>query len=85
MWVKIATAPVKVASRAVELATTSQSEPDERRGRAAQARGQLGKLERTDARQRAQCDEGSEGDCEQVCATHAEFQKILPTVPSEPR
>lgn len=30
----VATAPVKIASRGVDLATTSQSEADEKRGRA---------------------------------------------------
>ena len=31
----VATAPVKVASKAADMATTSQSEADEKRGRAA--------------------------------------------------
>lgn len=41
----VATAPVKVASKGVDLATTSQSEADEKRGRALrkqeEARGRL--------------------------------------------
>lgn len=41
----VATAPVKVAGKAVDLATTSQSEADEKRGRELRKREErLGKL-----------------------------------------
>ena len=43
----VVTAPVKVAGKAVDLATTSQSEADEKRGREIRRREErLGKLER---------------------------------------
>ena len=45
--VDVATAPVKVVSKGVDLATTSQSERDEKRGREIRQREErLGKLER---------------------------------------
>lgn len=45
--VDVATAPVKVGSKAVDLATTSQSEADEKRGREIRQREErLGKLQR---------------------------------------
>lgn len=43
----IVTAPVRIASSAVDLATTSQSEADEKRGREIREREErLGKLDR---------------------------------------
>ena len=84
--VDVATLPVRAGAKAVDLATTSQSEADEKRGRELRKREeQLGKLERAYAKQRAQCDEGSEDACAQARATYDEIQKILPTGPAEPR
>lgn len=84
--VDVATLPVRAGAKAVDLATTSQSEADENRGRALRKREeQLGKLERAYAKQRAECDEGSEEACAEARATYDEIQKILPTVPAEPR
>ena len=84
--VDVATLPVHAASKAVDLATTSQSEADENRGREIRRREQqLGKLERAYGKQRAKCDDGDEGACEKARATYAEIEEILPTVPAEPR
>lgn len=84
--VDVATLPVRAASSAVDLATTSQSEADEKRGRDLRKREQqLGKLERAYAKQRTKCDEGSEEACAEARETYAQIQEILPTVPSEPR
>ncbi len=84
--VDVATFPVRAAGKAVDLATTSQSEADENRGREIRRREeQLGKLERTYAKQRAQCDGGSEAACEEARRTYAEIRAILPTIPSEPQ
>lgn len=84
--VDVATLPVRAAGKAVDLATTSQSESDENRGRELRRREeQLGKLERAYAKQRAKCEEGREEACEEARQTYAEIQKILPTVPAEPK
>ena len=83
--VDVATLPVRAGAKAVDLATTSQSEADENRGRELRRREeQLGKLERAYAKQRAKCDEGSEEACAQARASYDEIQKILPTIPAEP-
>ena len=84
--VDVATLPVRAGAKAVDLATTSQSEADEKRGRELRKReAQLGKLERAYAKQRAECDAGSEKACAEARETYHEIQKILPTVPAEPR
>lgn len=83
--VDVVTLPVRAAGKAVDLATTSQSEADENRGRDLRKREErLGKLERSYAKQRAKCDDGSEKACEQARATYAEMQALLPTIPVEP-
>lgn len=84
--VDVATLPVRAAGKAVDLATTSQSEADENRGRELRRREeQLGKLERAYAKQRTKCDEGSEKACDQARETYAQIQELLPTIPAEPR
>lgn len=84
--VDVATLPVRAGAKAVDLVTTSQSESDEKRGRELRKREQqLGKLERAYAKQRRNCDEGSEKACAEARATYDEIQKVLPTVPAEPR
>jgi hypothetical protein len=84
--VDVATAPVKIASKGVDLATTSQSEADQKRGREIRRReAQLGKLERDYDRQSKDCVKGHEGACEQARHTYDQIQAILPTVPAETR
>lgn len=84
--VDVATLPVRAAGKAVDVATTSQSEADEKRGRELRKREErLGKLERAYAKQRAQCDQGREDACVKARATYDEIQTILPTMPAEPR
>ncbi|AKM11199.1 hypothetical protein [Croceicoccus naphthovorans] len=81
----VATAPVRVASKAVDLATTSQSEADEKRGRELRKREErVGKLERRYAQEMDRCDAGDETACAGARATYAEIQAILPTIPVEP-
>lgn len=83
--VDVATLPVKAASKGVDLATTSQSEADEKRGREIRKREeQLGKLERRYDKERAQCAEGDRDACEQARATYDEIRDLLPSVPVEP-
>ena len=84
--VDVATLPVRAAGKAVDLATTSQSESDEKRGRELRKREErLGKLERSYAKQRANCDKGSEEACAEARATYDQMQELMPSVPAEPR
>lgn len=81
----VATAPVRVASKAVDLATTSQSEADEKRGRALRKREeQLGRLERSYARNRERCEDGDARACAAARADYAAIERLLPTLPREP-
>lgn len=75
----VVTAPVRVASKAVDMATTSQSESDEKAGRRArQADQQLGKLQRRYDDQLADCQRGREKACRQARVTYAEIRLLLP-------
>lgn len=81
----VATAPVRVASKGVDLATTSQSEADENRGREIRQREErLGKLQRLYEKQLDACQDGDKRACNEAVSTYAEIQQILPTVPAEP-
>ena len=83
--VDVATAPVKVVSKGVDLATTSQSEADEKRGREIRRREQrLSKLERDYEKQLDQCEDGIRRACDEARDTYAEMQQIIPTLPYEP-
>ena len=62
--VDVATLPVRAGAKAVDLATTSQSEADEKRGRELRKREEkLGKLERAYGKQRKKCEDGDEEAC----------------------
>lgn len=62
--VGIATAPVRAASKAVDLATTSQSESDQKRGRALREReALLGRLDREYRKQSGRCSAGDPRAC----------------------
>jgi predicted Holliday junction resolvase-like endonuclease len=81
----IATAPIKVGSKAVDLATTSQSEADEKRGRELRRREEkLGKLERRYRDQREDCEDGSRKACEKARETYQEIERLRPTIPYAP-
>ena len=83
--VDVVTLPVKVASKGVDLATTSQSEADQKRGREIRQREErLGKLERDYARQMSDCQDGSRRACDNARETYAEMQVLLPSIPAEP-
>ena len=84
--VNVATAPVRVASKAVDLATTSQSERDENRGRELRHREErYGKLDREYGKQDKRCSEGKPDACEQRDAIAAEMSAIRPQLPAEPQ
>jgi len=79
------TLPVKVASSGVDMATTSQSEADQKRGREIRQREErLGKLERDYDKQIDRCGDGDRRACDQARATYAEMQVLLPSIPVEP-
>ena len=83
----VVTAPVKIASKGVDLATTSQSEADEQRGRELRQREeQLGALERRYDKQMAECREGGDRACFAARETYSEMQILLRSNPglSEP-
>ena len=67
----VVTAPVKIVSKGVDLATTSQSEADENRGRAMRkAEERLGKLQRQRDKALRKCDDGDD----EACALAREIQ-----------
>lgn len=83
--VDVATLPVRAASKGVDLATTSQSESDEKRGREIRRREeQLARLEREYDKQMKECADGNRRACDQARGTYAEMQQIIPTIPVEP-
>lgn len=83
--VSAVTLPVKVASRGVDLATTSQSEADEKRGREIRKREErLGTLERDYERAMQRCGDSDDAACERAQAIRAEMKALMPGVPVEP-
>ena len=81
----VVTAPVRVGAKAVDLATTSQSEADEARGREIRKREeQLAKLERRYEEEVVDCQDGDRSACRDAEETYAEIQELLPTIPYEP-
>jgi hypothetical protein len=82
----IVTAPVRVASKGVDMMTTSQSEADEKRGRDLRRREErLGRLEREYNRHSAECMRGIEDSCDKARLDYGEIQNLRPSVPVEPR
>jgi hypothetical protein len=83
--VSAATLPVKVASSGVDMATTSQSEADQKRGREIRQREErLGRLQRDYDKQIDRCGDGDREACDQARQTYAEMQVLLPSIPVEP-
>ena len=81
----VVTAPVRVAGAAVDMATTSQSEADENRGRELRKREErLGQLEREYHKQSERCAQGNADACTRRDAAYAEIAQIRPTVPVAP-
>jgi len=79
-----ATLPVKIASTGVDLATTSQSEADQNRGREIRRREErLGRLQRDYERQIHKCGDGDRRACDQARLTYSEMQVLLPSLPVE--
>lgn len=81
---EVATAPVKIGSKAVDLATTSQSEADQKRGREIRQREErLAKLDRRLRDQEDDCLKGDDKACREAASTRREMDALLPTVPVE--
>lgn len=82
----VVTAPVKLAGAAVDAATTSQSEADEKRGRELRKREErLGQLEREYNKQSQRCAEGNADACTRRDAAYAEMEQLRPTIPYQPQ
>jgi hypothetical protein len=83
--VGVVTAPVRVASKAVDVATTSQSEADEKRGREIRKREErMGELDRAYTKAMERCGEGDDEACERAQAIRAEMKALAPGIPVEP-
>lgn len=81
----VVTAPVKVVSKAADLATTSQSEADEKRGREIRKREEeLGKLDRRYDKELKKCRDGHRRACDDASDTYAEMQVLSRNLPVEP-
>jgi len=82
----VVTAPVRVAGKAVDWTTTSQSEADEKRGRNLRRREEeLGKLDRQYQKHLRQCRSGDEEACLRSRDDYARIQALSPSVPYERR
>jgi hypothetical protein len=76
--VDVVTAPVKIVSKGVDAVTTSQSEADEKRGRAMRQREErLGKLSRQRDRLAAKCADGSDAACAEQGQVQAEIDREI--------
>jgi hypothetical protein len=81
----VVTAPVKVAGKAVDMATTSQSEADEKRGRELRKREErYGKLEREYVKQVRKCEDGDADACRKSDEIRGEMDRLRPSIPVEP-
>ena len=80
----VATAPVRIGSKAADLATTSQSEADEARGREIRQREQrLARLDGELRKQEDDCLAGNDRACREAVTTRRAIDDLLPTVPVE--
>lgn len=79
----VVTAPVKIASKGIDLATTSQSEADEKRGRELRKREErLGELEREYWKLDEECEDGNRLACDEQRAVYDEIQSVRATLPA---
>jgi hypothetical protein len=80
----VVTAPVKIVSKAADVATTSQSESDEKRGRELRKREEeLGKLDRKREKLADKCYSGDRSSCRDLDEVEAEMQALSPGIPVE--
>lgn len=75
----VVTAPVRIASGAVDATTTSQSEADEKRGRELRKREEeYARLDRKYTKQLKRCRDGDRVACSTASEIWAEMQLLLP-------
>ena len=73
----IVTAPVRVTSKVVDMATTSQSEADEKRGRAMRKHEErVRKLNRSYENNSRDCERGNSRACEKARKNYAEIREL---------
>lgn len=83
--VDVVTLPVRAAGEVVDIATTSDSERDEKRGRELREREErLGRLERRYAEEIDDCRDGDEDACADARVTWAEMEELRARLPSAP-
>lgn len=83
--VDVVTLPVRAVSAGVDAATTSQSEADEKRGRAIRKREErIGEIEREYARAMERCGDGDDEACDRAQNLRAEQKALMQNVPAEP-
>lgn len=83
--VDVATAPVRVASKAVDLTTTSQSEADQKRGAdLRRLEERYGKLEREYRKEDQRCAEGRSESCGKRDAIGREMAAVRQQLPAQP-
>jgi hypothetical protein len=81
--VNVATAPVRVASKGIDLVTTSQAEADQKRGRELRKlEERYGKLERDWRKADRRCSDGSSQTCLERDTIAAEMDRIRPLLPA---
>lgn len=74
----VVTAPVRAVSGAVDLATTSQSEADEKRGRELRQREErVGRLDRRYRNLAEECGEGDEDACMEAREVRRDRDELL--------
>jgi hypothetical protein len=75
--VGVVTLPVRAASAGVDAVTTSQSEADEKRGRAIRKREErLGELDRAYTREARRCADGDNKACRRAAALSDEIEAL---------
>lgn len=73
----IVTAPVRVGAKAVDMATTSQSEADQNRGRAMRHRDEkIRKLEKKYNRRLEACNRGETAACSEANQISGEIERL---------
>ncbi len=73
----VATAPVRIGSKAVDLATTSQSEADENRGRAMRKNDdKVRKLQKKYNRRMDACNRGETAACSEASQLSGEIESL---------
>lgn len=83
--VNVATAPVRLTGKAIDLATTSQAEADENRGRELRRlEERYGQLGRNYSKSANRCAEGSAQSCARQQAIRAEMDALRPKLPAQP-